>query len=110
LRRIAAAEIATGIEPRVPQKRTRTVEDLADERLHGGDREEARLDLGLLGGQHQHAEPGAADVVDAREVEDHVILSPAAVLEIGGKRRPQHLRRFMVDAPVERHHDDIDEA
>src|SRR6058998_138631 len=43
------------------------VEDLPDRGLERGDAERAPLGLGLLGGEHEHAQPHAADVLHAGE-------------------------------------------
>src|SRR5438309_1107503 len=56
------------------------VEDLPDRGLERGNAERAPLGLGLLGGQHEHAQPHAADVLHAGEVEDHPVLALGQVI------------------------------
>src|SRR5690242_10835531 len=73
------------------------VEDLANGRLQRRDAERAALGLGLLGGQHQHAEPDAADVLHPREVEHDSVLPLGAARHVGRQRSLEVLRRGMID-------------
>src|SRR4029453_2183856 len=73
-------------------------ENVAHGRLQRSDAERASLGLGLLASQHQHAEPHAADVLDAGEVEDDLVLSLGAALHGGGRGGLEVLRRGMIDA------------
>src|SRR5882724_525661 len=74
------------------------VEDLSDRGLQCGHAERASLGLGLLGGQHEHAQPHAADVLHTGEVEDHAVLTLGAASHVGGERGLEVFRGGMVDA------------
>src|SRR6267142_5144743 len=74
------------------------VEDLPHGRLQGRDAERAALGLGLLGGQHEHAEPDAADVLHAGKIEDHPVLPLGAASHVGHERGLEVLRRGVIDA------------
>src|SRR5580765_6903095 len=73
------------------------VEDLADGRLQRRDPEGAALSLGLLGGQHQDAEPHATDVLDAGEIQDHAVLPLGAASHMWRKGGLEVLRGRVVD-------------
>src|SRR5712692_1805681 len=74
------------------------VEDLLDGRLKGRHPERASLGLGLLGGQHEHAEPDAADVLDPDEVEQDPIQTHGAASHVGRERGLETFRARVVDA------------
>src|SRR5262245_19664576 len=73
------------------------VEDLAHGGLECCHPERAALGFGLLGGQHEHAEPDAADVLDPAEIEDHAILTFGAASHVRREGGLEILRGRMVD-------------
>jgi hypothetical protein len=74
------------------------LEDLAHDGLEPGDDERAALRLGLLSREHQHAEPRAADVVHAREIEHELILGGGAAQHVRSERLAQALGVGVVEA------------
>jgi hypothetical protein len=99
---ITADGIATGIEPRVPQNRISMAAASGRrrlrERLEPGEQQHSLLRLALLRRQHEHAQAGAADVLQAAEVEDHAVLIGGAALEMRRERVLEGVGVGLIDA------------
>ncbi len=83
-RRRIGERVGHAREAREYQGELADLEDLAHERLEGGDEDRPALGPDLPGGEHEDAEADAGDVVDAVEIEDQGVAGDAPV-EVGGR-------------------------
>ena len=66
--------------------------------------------LACLAASMKHAQAGAADVVDAGQVEHQMILPFGAALQVRGQLRPDIVGRRLVQTALERQHHDVGET